>query len=91
MTQKETFVAAIGRLEKFGWIQGEFGNEESGFCLAGCVYGGIDAPPVARGARAILVKVIGDTNIGAWNDQLGRTKVEVIDALRRSLALAGRA
>lgn len=87
----EVFTKAADVLEAFGWIQGTFGNIESGFCALGAIGRaedelgriGTDLEPLhaairhASGGQAT-------PSIVVWNDAPGRTQAEVVTALREA-------
>ena len=78
-------------IEKYGWIQGDLGNTEQGFCMMGAIDQHIhteehDSNP-GRFYRAYktLRLVIGHNHISEWNDKEGRTKEEVITAFNQAI------
>ncbi len=66
---------AAKRIERYGWIQGEFGNSRMGYCVLGAF-----PPKCYRSVK--FLKRVGDIQfLTDWNDAPGRTPEEVIDLL----------
>lgn len=83
MTVSEILEAAAGLIERYGWIQRQWGNKSSGFDLAesitqACPPGDKNYVPAYRVISAHLK----GCSLIFWNDEPGRTKEEVIAALR---------
>jgi hypothetical protein len=82
--------AAANILETKGWYQGSFGNEEKGFCLLGSI-NVVDTgeatwstSPDANLAKEAIRVVSGQRFLSRWNDSPGRTKSEVVSAMRKA-------
>ena len=78
-------------LETFGWIQGAAGNEERGFCAIGGIYHAqkdtgakFDDRLLAYQAVKAVTGQDSSANITRWNDAPGRTKQEVVSAMRKA-------
>ena len=78
---------AADLIERDGWIQGEPRGADGRLCMVralGDVIGG--ATPwrsdLYDAATAALQETTGVFLVSAWNDQSGRTKAEVVAALR---------
>ncbi len=84
----EVILGAIERLERHGWCQGKsiHGAER-------CVFGAIRGAAWSFGGdwcwmtmrRVEAANGIPFETIAYWNDEPGRTKEEVVDALRKAL------
>lgn len=77
-------------LERYGWRQREYGNPDTGFCMMGAIMfvqqpqNGIISVGHTPSFRATLrlQAHLGRTDIVGWNDDLGRSKGQVLNALR---------
>ena len=69
-------------ITEYGWQQGDYGDEEDGFCMVGALRHayGIHAEDY-QSAKARVRKQIGGTAITVWNDVRCRTREKVLDAL----------
>jgi hypothetical protein len=68
---------AADRIEKHGWVRCEWGNERRGYCVLGALRGA----PQSLEAEYELNSYLG-MPAHWWNDGPGRTKGEVLFALR---------
>ena|SRR5690606_11551681 len=79
-------------IEEFGWIQGNYGSKEVGFCSAGaiceCEGEGFPEPAVEDACDAFDDAVDGDGYYGtvSFNDAPGRTKEEVLKMFDQAIA-----
>lgn len=84
--------AAADLLEDVGWVQGNYGSSQTGFCAVGALNAA--GPKVLPGslyindhvwaAKRKLHMFIDEDSIPDWNDFPRRTKQEVIDTLRKA-------
>lgn len=84
-------------LETYGWVRGEFGNEDVGFCLVGAVRHSTRNPLTrwrvyraleARGAWVPGVLSCASVGVMMWNDLFyagGGTEERVLKLIRRTL------
>lgn len=81
MRTRDVLREAAKVIEKYGWHQNDYGNESQGFCAIGALS---KAGPLADIDTAIraLQKHVRRLSIADWNDKPGRTKEEVLKALR---------
>lgn len=83
----EILEGAIEVLDEHGWQQGDYGDEENGFCVLGAMarsYVGANYVPMYGEPLRYLVgalDVVQPWQVADWNDKPGRTKEEVIEAL----------
>lgn len=80
---------AADLIEKFGWIQGNYGAEECGYCALGAILAvDFDDDYSIHSFNNYIQDNHPDMNLGAveWNDTPGRTKEEVISTLRKAAA-----
>lgn len=93
LTASEVFRRAADYLEKHGWLQDDFGEIGGPCCVVGAMQAVKGHAPGAphRGDERWGVKrevdVLSrylDTNPEPWNDRNGRTKDEVVAALRKA-------
>jgi hypothetical protein len=85
VTDKEILKLAKQRIEKYGWIQGNFGDEQCGFCSAGAfldIYANGEKVETYW-ARLKLQRLVGA--LLSWNDAPGRTKEEVLAAFDKAI------
>lgn len=98
LTQNEKIArlldAAAERIESHGWIRGEYGNEEVGYCTLGALTAAInDVKGVGRAtmfpAQVALQNDIDKTSGGqhysivGWNDSRNARKDRVVRKLRK--------
>jgi hypothetical protein len=96
-TPKQVLIAAKWILENKGWCQHHFGLTKNGknlsytqcrkdldrACLVGAI-GVIDAEsPIRVRAEQAVLNLLPGISISHWNDELGRTKQQVLDLLDR--------
>ena len=84
MTPQEVLLKAAEYIEEHGWCQHAFGEPDGRVCLEGAInrtaYNGSERDAAVR-------RMIGHLNgqtPAFWNDMRGRTKEEVIAALREA-------
>ena len=82
-------LSAADFLECHRWIQANFADGTGGYCVRGAIYSasGYDGSmsnnrSIYLMARAKFTKFLGIEDCHDWNDAPGRTKEEVITALR---------
>ena len=89
-------MGARGVIEEFGWHQGDMGDAEVGFCVAGAVrragnelFGSGAGEPwqAAFDTLRDLVQGDGFCDVGGWNDHWGRTERDVLRMLARAARL----
>ena len=88
VTESDLLHRAADLLEEFGWRQMHIGSKAQGaFCALGATNEArrdLDAPEaVWKGARRILAGIVGGP-VAHWNDTPGRTRTEVVAAIRRA-------
>ena len=74
-----SFNDAADLIEKYGWLQDEFGDKTTGLCEEGAVLAVECTPGDQHLARQVLITLGGGA---VYNDAPGRTKAEVIKHLR---------
>ena len=87
---RDSLLKAIDVLNQFGWCQGKAVNADGEYCLLGAVYVARynQEPPSGPihqsdwGEIFQIMKPYTDKYIADWNDEAGRTKADVIAALR---------
>jgi hypothetical protein len=88
VTEADVLHRAADLLEEFGWCQVKWGSKEDGyFCAHGALMAaatdlGLGCGPVFGKAEQRIRELHG--SILGWNDQLGRTKEEVVAGLREA-------
>lgn len=90
---------AADLLEEHGWVQRQYGDPVIGFCLVGAIdwvtFGQTDIPPSGVEIFEIEARLFRSINLDSgslrdrnaltgWNDTWGRTKDEVVAALREA-------
>lgn len=91
LSAKEGLIVAKKAIEKYGWTRLNFGNEAVGYCMRGALRRAYPIDDLATPAYALLKEVTGVGRFGfvsTWNDELGRTKEEVLAAFEKAIALA---
>jgi hypothetical protein len=95
---KNILVRASEILGERGWIQGEFGDQNKGYCMAGAaraasydLYGDMDyykRYEIYCEANSLITKYLalnhGCPSIARWNDDFERTAEDVIIALKKA-------
>ncbi len=78
---QQHLLSAATCIEKYGWVQNDIGDEHIGFCYVGAM---MFAPGVHSYSDASrkLGKYLGLSDIVHWNNAEGRTKEEVVTAMR---------
>lgn len=87
MTPQEILSAAADLIEEHGWVQGEYGDEEYGFCVMGAVYAATAEHATDRDRGNAVNRLAGSLGYNAvvyWNDSIAKSKEEVITALRKA-------
>lgn len=100
--ERKEVVAALGRARSLimmdGWIQGQSGGSDCGWCLAGACVSAARDGRLAEDAMILLSyqmppeytrHCIGVTALVKWNDEPERTKADVISMLDKALAKQG--
>lgn len=99
-TSRELLLRALALIER-GWTRGRF-KKTRGKRVAYCLTGALDAAApkdyyaLRADASYYLVRAISPFNPGSiivpeWNDAKGRTKPQVVAALKKAIALAAAA
>ena len=92
MTPREVLLAAADHIEAHGWTQGKWGHAGEPCCAEGAIVAvlegrgtGVFGPlwEAACDAKQLLRNVL-PTQITSWNDAPGRTRDEVVRALREA-------
>lgn len=99
MELKDYLVSAKNKILESGWIQGDYGDEERGYCAMGALSrvndevveeNGGDAYSLYSGAvRALRIQLRrqeGFTVIPAWNDADDRTESDVLDLFDNTIS-----
>jgi len=83
----EVLLGAAEYIEKFGWKQRDFGDDGGPRCMLGAVMSQCKNTytDIMSAAQLHLQR---QGKFMSWNDSPGRTKAEVIDALRSAAAKA---
>lgn len=71
-------------LEKYGWCQDSFCNALMERCALGAIFNVYKHTEPIEAARQRLMKVANTDNIACWNDSKGRTKRQVINAMKKA-------
>lgn len=84
-TTSKLLLEAADYIEKYGWCQNRFEELTGPVCLIGaffkCSYVDLDSQ-ILENFRDRLGSFLNVNNVCKWNDTEGRTKEEVINALR---------
>lgn len=72
---------AKARIVKYGWVQGEYGRKDDGYCMAGACQGS-DLSPEMSVLRAVV-----DDLLCNWNDAPERTLEDVLSAFDAAIDL----
>lgn len=92
MTPREVLLAAADHIEAHGWTQGKWGHKGEPCCAEGAIVvavqqqqGYIFGPlwAVSLAAKQLLRNTLSQ-QITSWNDAPGRTRDEVVRALREA-------
>ena len=79
--------AAVKRINKFGWIQREFGTNDGPCCSLGHIYFACEEDPKRENALCGSFRdIIKDESIINFNDGIERTKKDVVSVFRRIIA-----
>jgi hypothetical protein len=79
---------AAGQIEKLGWMQGGFGDEVHGVCMVGAINLAVTGTPYIYNLQSdnaihhLSMRLGGE--VAHWNDKVGRTREEVLWALRKA-------
>lgn len=84
---QQHLLSAATCIEKHGWVQNDIGDEHVGFCYVGAM---MFAPSAHSYTDALfkIEKYLGVKDVIVWNNVEGRTKEEVVAAMR-ACAIAG--
>lgn len=90
-----TYAAEV--IERFGWVQGETGGRNRGFCLLGALdhaiyHSGMDVvrqQNMWHRTKSLIHELLQTSLLAQWNDASGRTAGEVTHLLREVAAAAG--
>ena len=85
---QKLFERAIDKLVKYGWIQGEYGDRATGYCMIGAIDSSTKDIKLIRESRGVLYGILGKQGIGDFNDAPGRKKWEVIAMLKQAIKAA---
>jgi hypothetical protein len=93
---KAVLAKAADLIEQHGWIQGDYGNPDTGFCAAGAIWWAIagrkrdisleTSPHNGSFVAALDMLPYGVGGAASWNDNPRTTKEDVIQALRKAAA-----
>lgn len=86
MKTSDHILDAIQNLDRFGWIQGEYGSEKKGFCLLGAL--DHRAITIYDSTLDAVKQILGTPCTVKWNDTPGRTEQEVLEALEAAYVVA---
>ena len=80
----DIFMKPSALILKYGWIKHFFGSPEEGFCMLGALrYSCKTQPEYDRKLDRLCLGIRGEW-VGTWNDAPGRTKRQVLAALRKA-------
>lgn len=90
MNAKEILTETANLINTEGWVQGEYGDHKSGYCLLGALgatvtASGDDSSESAAQAYSMLMKLTGG-DIAGYNDYPRRTKQQVLDLVHTAAA-----
>ena len=78
-------------IDRQGWVQGMLGRSGGPRCLRGAIYEVIDGSYVGRRDRTVSVfhalGFVADSAMVRWQDEVGRTKGEVLARIQDAKAL----
>ena len=79
---------AADKLEECGWVQGVYGNDDTGYCASGAIREVDESTFSATrtAASCILEAATGTYDMVEWNDRSGQTSENVIATFRRLAA-----
>lgn len=92
MNAKDLLIEAKNLINISGWKQGEYGDEDQGFCTVGALVhadkdGDFDTYVSAAKALKQALKDSGYiTDVAAWNDAATRTKDQVLDIFDKAVS-----
>lgn len=92
MTPNQALEEAHVLIQKRGWVQGEYKSRAGAYCLVGaletvCGRFTLDFEhKTFTTASTRLLEVVGDFDLVGWNDAPGRTKKQVLKALKKAKA-----
>lgn len=90
MTVLELLTVARLQIE-IAWCQGQYERFEGGvrhFCLLGALMPATTPGVLYYGATDVLVDVLGQRKLSAWNDDPCRTKEDVLKLYDRAIRMA---
>jgi hypothetical protein len=77
-------MTAYALIKQYGWVQGKWGSPRDGFCILGAI-GELFLSDCERVAAWERVRAAIDSPcIEKWNDTRGRTKRQVLAALKQA-------
>ncbi len=81
---------AAANIAQYGWVQGEFGSRERGFCTTGALNEVLPPPSVLESYPAAkeYVNEIIEEFIFSWNDRKERTEDDVVETLLAASLIA---
>lgn len=88
MTTREVLRKAARLIEKYGLRKGDYGSRRLGFCITGALSevvrpSDLNDDTFIRARQAVQLAIGGEFLVD-WNDATGRTKAEVLAALRKA-------
>ena len=88
-TEAEVYREAASLIRKYGWVQGEYGGTEEGFCINGALYEAArllgNPPLIYRRVRLRLLPLLpGAFRISNWQDDPHRTVEDVLTLLEQA-------
>jgi hypothetical protein len=88
MTPQEVLSGAADLIEEHGWVRGEYGGEEHGFCAMGAILYRSHGYALAynRARQRLMRELVHSGSIVFWNDNVAKSKDEVVETLRRVAA-----
>ena len=70
-------------IEKYGWRQDYYGNEQTGYCLIGAIRKAYTNKMAQQRMFNLIKPYIHNEVLWIWNDQKGRTKRHVLTVLKK--------
>jgi hypothetical protein len=97
-TVKDVLVAALRKLERYGWIQDDSGNRHTGYCMTGAIHASTHNPDLKIGAFMALDAVVTKREVALlslspchadrvqlFNDASKRRKQTILAIYRRAI------
>ena len=69
-------------IARYGWVQGQSGNEIIGFCLSQALLRCSESYEIYKTKQEKIEMILGFVILSSWNDAPERTKDEVLAVLR---------